>query len=129
MLDEVLAQLRSTGSETALIEVKSAAGGCPRSVRETLSAFANARGGVVVLGLDDSTFEPTGADAPALRDALAGMAADDMTPPVRGVISIENAEGGHQVVVMEVPEFAPDGQSGKIFRPYRDVRFAKDKTP
>ena len=108
MLDEVLAQLRSTGSETALIEVKSAAGGCPRSVRETLSAFANARGAVVVLGLDDSTFEPTGADAPALRDALAGMAADDMTPPVRGVISIENAEGGHQVVVMEVPEFAPD---------------------
>jgi uncharacterized protein (TIGR02453 family) len=27
------------------------------------------------------------------------------------------------------PEFAPDGQSCKIFRPYRDVRFAKDKTP
>ncbi len=27
------------------------------------------------------------------------------------------------------PEFAPDGQSAKIFRPYRDVRFAKDKTP
>jgi uncharacterized protein (TIGR02453 family) len=26
-------------------------------------------------------------------------------------------------------EFAPDGQSAKIFRPYRDVRFAKDKTP
>jgi uncharacterized protein (TIGR02453 family) len=26
-------------------------------------------------------------------------------------------------------EFAPDGQTGKIFRPYRDVRFAKDKTP
>lgn len=27
------------------------------------------------------------------------------------------------------PEFAPDGRSAKIFRPYRDVRFAKDKTP
>jgi uncharacterized protein (TIGR02453 family) len=27
------------------------------------------------------------------------------------------------------PEFAPDGRSMKIFRPYRDVRFAKDKTP
>ena len=30
------------------------------------------------------------------------------------------------------PEFAPDGADGpsvKIFRPYRDVRFAKDKTP
>ena len=27
------------------------------------------------------------------------------------------------------PEFAPDGVTAKIFRPYRDVRFAKDKTP
>ncbi len=27
------------------------------------------------------------------------------------------------------PEFAPDQQSAKVFRPYRDVRFAKDKTP
>lgn len=27
------------------------------------------------------------------------------------------------------PEFAPDGKTVKIFRPYRDVRFAKDKTP
>jgi uncharacterized protein (TIGR02453 family) len=26
-------------------------------------------------------------------------------------------------------EFAPDHQSYKLFRPYRDVRFAKDKTP
>jgi uncharacterized protein (TIGR02453 family) len=28
-----------------------------------------------------------------------------------------------------VPEFAPDGQTAKVFRPHRDVRFAKDKTP
>ena len=27
------------------------------------------------------------------------------------------------------PEFALDGKTAKIFRPYRDVRFAKDKTP
>ncbi|MCW2845819.1 MAG: hypothetical protein JWN22_3735 [Nocardioides sp.] len=27
------------------------------------------------------------------------------------------------------PEFAPDGQTVKVFRPFRDVRFAKDKTP
>ncbi|WP_295658469.1 DUF2461 domain-containing protein [uncultured Nocardioides sp.] len=27
------------------------------------------------------------------------------------------------------PQFAPDGQGAKVFRPYRDVRFAKDKTP
>ncbi|MGZ8738752.1 MAG: DUF2461 domain-containing protein [Nocardioides sp.] len=28
-----------------------------------------------------------------------------------------------------VSEFAPDGQTAKVFRPHRDVRFAKDKTP
>jgi uncharacterized protein (TIGR02453 family) len=27
------------------------------------------------------------------------------------------------------PGFAPDGRTAKVFRPYRDVRFAKDKTP
>lgn len=27
------------------------------------------------------------------------------------------------------PEFAADFGTGKVFRPYRDVRFAKDKTP
>ncbi len=27
------------------------------------------------------------------------------------------------------PEFAPDGRTVKVYRPYRDVRFAKDKTP
>lgn len=27
------------------------------------------------------------------------------------------------------PEFAPGFGAGKVFRPYRDVRFAKDKTP
>ncbi len=28
-----------------------------------------------------------------------------------------------------VGEFAPDGRTAKVFRPYRDVRFSKDKTP
>ena len=27
------------------------------------------------------------------------------------------------------PEFAPDGRTVKVFRPHRDVRFSKDKTP
>ena len=27
------------------------------------------------------------------------------------------------------PEFAAEGEHAKVFRPYRDVRFAKDKTP
>ena len=26
------------------------------------------------------------------------------------------------------PEFSPDGECAKVFRPYRDVRFVKDKS-
>jgi len=33
------------------------------------------------------------------------------------------------LVAALAPEFAPDGQSYKVFRPYRDVRFSKDRTP
>ena len=33
------------------------------------------------------------------------------------------------LVTALAPEFALDGKSYKVFRPYRDVRFAKDKTP
>ena len=35
----------------------------------------------------------------------------------------------HALMAALTPEFAPDGRTAKIFRPYRDVRFAKDKTP
>ncbi len=33
------------------------------------------------------------------------------------------------LVTALAPEFALDGKTYKVFRPYRDVRFAKDKTP
>lgn len=42
--------LRVRGAETTLVEVKAAAGGCPKSPRDTLSAFSNLRGGTILLG-------------------------------------------------------------------------------
>ena len=50
-LAEIVDNLRVLGTDIADVEVKNSHGGLPKSLRETLSAFSNTRGGVVILGL------------------------------------------------------------------------------
>lgn len=100
---ELVDDLRKRGVETTHVELKSAAGGVPRSLRETLSAFANTSGGTVLFGLDDD-IRPVDIDVVAIRDALARMASDDMEPPVRGPIEIEVIDGGDKIVRFDVEE-------------------------
>lgn len=107
-VQELVNTLRAHASEDMRVEVKAASGGLPSSARETISAFANTHGGTIILGLHDVTFAPVEIDALRLRDGLAGIAADDFTPPVRGEVSIELVDGNHRVVVMQVPELSPD---------------------
>lgn len=103
-LVSIVARLRGAATDSSDVEVKSAAGGFPKKLVHTLSAFSNTAGGTVVLGLDESSgFTPVaGFNASAMADALAG-ACDQLQPPVRPIISIEDFEGA-QVVVAEVPE-------------------------
>lgn len=98
--------LRRTGVEPPSVEVKEAGTKCPTSLRETLSAFANQGGGTIILGLTDSDFRSVDIDPGALVDALAGMAANDMTPPVRGDIEVHLIDGGRPVVRMDVEELS-----------------------
>ncbi|MGF1663337.1 MAG: ATP-binding protein [Kineosporiaceae bacterium] len=72
---------------------------------ETVSAFANGTGGVLLLGLSERDgFEPAaGFDAPAVRDALARACADDLEPPLRAPVDIEEFEG-RPLVRLDVPE-------------------------
>jgi len=51
-LARLVALLRQAGTDLSDVEVKAAAGGLPKSVRDTLSAFRNDRGGILILGLD-----------------------------------------------------------------------------
>ncbi|MEU4692113.1 ATP-binding protein [Actinoplanes sp. NPDC023714] len=104
-LAEIVENLRVLGSDVADIEVKKAQGGLPKSLRETLSAFSNTRGGVVVLGLDENErFQPVKlADPAKLAADLASLCASEMEPPVRPYIQIHPFEGV-QLVVAEVPE-------------------------
>lgn len=107
-LTELVAHLRDLGTDTTHIEVKTAAGGLPRSVSETISAFANADGGTVILGLDESTgFLPAPGFRPKnIRDALARTCSDDLEPPLRADVDILPFEGAH-VVVLDVPPLDP----------------------
>ncbi|HEY6313712.1 MAG TPA: ATP-binding protein [Streptosporangiaceae bacterium] len=52
-LAEIIGNLRLLGADIADVEVKNSRGGLPKSLRDTLSAFSNTRGGVLILGLDE----------------------------------------------------------------------------
>ena len=103
-LTEAVEALRTLHSEVTDVEAKSAVGGLPRSVRAAVSAFANTSGGVVLLGIDESTgFSSVGVqDAGKMASDLSSMLADDFEPPIRALISQFEFEG-HLVVAAEIP--------------------------
>lgn len=103
-LAEMINQLRTVGAESSSIEAKTGVG---RAVLETLSAFSNRGGGILIAGVSEidgftvvQDFNPKTA-----RDALTSFC-DQLSPPVRPEISIVPLESG-QVLVAEVPEMEP----------------------
>jgi ATP-dependent DNA helicase RecG len=94
-LADIVARLREAGVEFEDVEVKRAAGGLPLSVPETMSAFANSRGGMLILGLDErSGFAAVGVNDPvAMRDELAGVARAKLTPALAPIIDTVPFEG------------------------------------
>jgi ATP-dependent DNA helicase RecG len=107
-ISRLVALLRARQTDLTDIEAKAAGGGLPKSVRDTLSAFSNDRGGTIILGLDESAgFQlASGFDAVRMRNALADACADEMEPPVRADVTIADVDGA-QVVVADVPELDP----------------------
>lgn len=110
-LAKAIKSLRISETDSQDIEVKASVGKLPASIVESVSAFANASGGVVVLGLSESEgFAPVaGFDASRISDALAGVCADRLTPPVRADVRIAVSEG-MPVVVADIPEFPPSSK-------------------
>lgn len=107
-IDTLLNPLRSAQSDSQDIEAKEAADGLPVSLPETISAFANGRGGTIVLGIAEKDgFEPAqGFKAQPVAEALAQMCRDKITPPIRPVIDVASYHDS-TVVIAVIDEADP----------------------
>lgn len=106
----ILERVRSAGLEPTDVEVKSAVGGLPRSVPESLSAFADGQGGHLILGVsEEDNFQPAQGFRPGpIREALAAACADKLAPPLRPDIHVVGLEGGTVVAARIDPLPATD---------------------
>jgi ATP-dependent DNA helicase RecG len=107
-LDEIIAGLRAAGAEFEDVEAKRAAGDVPESLASALAAFANARGGLIILGLDERQgFAATGVpDAAATRNAVVSTAREKLTPPPALSVEVVPFEGVN-LVAAEVEPLPP----------------------
>jgi ATP-dependent DNA helicase RecG len=92
--DRILARLRAAGTDLADVEVKKSAGGAPKSLPESISAFSNGTGGFILLGLDEnSSSRAVPVDAGAQADAVATYCREALEPATRAEIDIVQVDG------------------------------------
>ena len=90
---ELIQEIRKNGSEDHRIEIKKAAGGCPK-IYDTLSSFSNqSGGGIIIFGIDqDNNFDLCGVyDADDLQKNIVSMC-KQMTPVVRPVCTVASID-------------------------------------
>jgi ATP-dependent DNA helicase RecG len=91
---EAVSRVRRAGTDLRDIEVKKALGGVPKTLAESVSAFANGVGGLIILGLDEQAgFVPVGVDVKPLAVALAAACSDGVEPAVRAEIDVVEVDG------------------------------------
>ncbi len=103
-LKQLLTQIQDRQCEEQTIEVKSARGGCPEKLYDTLSSFSNQdSGGILVFGLDEkANFAKVGVyDAQDLQRRVMEYG-EQMTPVVRPVFTVYE-DAGKVFVSAEIP--------------------------
>ncbi|SER95082.1 ATP-binding protein [Corynebacterium cystitidis] len=108
-LSETLAQLRAFGDDTTLVECKTAKGGIPADIGETLCAFANMpQTGSILLGVSESLgFVVTGVDDPSqMEKSVVNVNRNSVDPAPQLHIS-HLAVDGKAVVAIDVMPLLP----------------------
>ena len=112
-LVELIFDILKNKSEDNHLEIKKAAGGCPK-IYDTLSSFSNqSGGGIIVFGIDqDNDFELCGVyDADDLQKNIASMC-KQMTPVVRPLCTVATIDDKtfvaaeiHEIDIIDKPCF------------------------
>ena len=100
-----IAQMQALRSEISETDAKDARRGLPQKIYESLSAFANRRGGgLIILGLEDVTFRPVGGlNVAQLQADLASFVDQRMSYPLRLDFLLCDIDGT-TVLAVAVPE-------------------------
>jgi len=88
-LYELIQRIQAQQSESNILELKSAAGGCPKRLYDTLSAFSNQdAGGIIVFGIEEKSYQVVGVyDVHDLQKKINEQC-KQVTPIVRPVFTI-----------------------------------------
>ncbi|HBJ19376.1 MAG TPA: AAA family ATPase [Clostridiales bacterium] len=103
-LHDLIRQIQKRGCEEQTTEVKSAHGGCPEKLYDTISAFANQNsGGTFVFGLNEQNgFAKVGVYDPQDLQKKVMEYCEQMTPVIRPVFTVCD-EDGMVFVSAEIP--------------------------
>ncbi|KFI50956.1 ATP-binding protein [Bifidobacterium biavatii] len=98
----LILEMRQIGNDTQSCEVKEAGQKIPSSIVDTLSAFSNGNGGIIILGVSEKNgFTPVPRfNARAMQEALSAEC-DKLTPSVRPDTTIIPFEGVN-ILVAEI---------------------------
>ncbi len=105
-LKAIIESLKDAQADTSFVEIKSSAGGFPKRIWESISAFANTPGGgIIILGIEekDGDIQIVGVKEPAKFQKDLQETCSRMQFPVRALIETHKYEG-KIVVTAEIPE-------------------------
>jgi ATP-dependent DNA helicase RecG len=105
-LHEYLAGFGLIAEEGMHLEFKEARQGVPKSIWETISAFANTKGGKVLLGVTDDKSVVDLVDPDQIQSDVASTLLRALTPSIQAIVNVVELEGC-RLVEIDVPEAEP----------------------